>query len=31
MIGKMVGCYRVTAKLSAGGMGEVFPAQDIRL
>jgi serine/threonine protein kinase len=31
MIGKTVGHYHVTAKLGAGGMGEVFLAEDTRL
>jgi serine/threonine protein kinase len=31
MIGKIVGHYRITAKLGAGGMGEVFLGEDARL
>src|SRR5215467_3199901 len=31
MIGKTVGHYQITSRLGAGGMGEVFLAQDTRL
>jgi serine/threonine protein kinase len=31
MVGKIVGHYRITAKLGAGGMGEVFLVEDTQL
>jgi hypothetical protein len=31
MIGKTDGHYRITARLGAGGMGEVFLGEDTRL